>query len=605
VVSGGDQQGAAGLDLAAPVAVKVTDSRGHPVAGQAVTFEVTGGGGSVYSGSATTDAGGMAQERWRLGTQAGAPQRLEARVATGSGATLVAVVTATATPGIPAVVTRVTPGETLGGVVNSLVGDTLAVRVSDAFGNPVPGTAVTWGATAGSGETTAPTSTTDANGIAKMTWRLGPAANQLHVAVAAITGAGVSFGALAADAMQMQNASGGTVVPGVPIDVRVLLFSGMGPVPNVTVHWQASSGTVNPAVSKTGSHAADIGLASTQWTPGATPGTQTLTATAGSLTATLTVTVLGSATRTLLTQVPGQVLDVSPDYVLWLDPGGAAPAFRRRRLSDGTDQTASVSPGTGQPVAVRGSLSGGNALLRTQAGDFYLWRTDGSLTSLGVGEGLPSAEGQWAAWRVNNGEIVRADLSTGSIVHIATTDATSIDVGMNGDVVWLDYVNTSWLYHNGAMTQVTTQGNGAVRQIATDGVNVIYLKVDTNNNGTLRLDNGNSDVGLAFSAGPGFPTIYAVMNGGWMAYNPPNDRVVRRSPQGFFQYVSPEASGLVVAAITSDGTVVYENGATGRYYLVTPALARVDAGPALTAYYLARGPYLFAIAGGAVYRVTP
>src|SRR5689334_13972249 len=64
VVAGAAQQGAAGQELATPIAVKVTDAGGRPVAGQAVTFHVTSGGGSVFSGSATTNAEGIAQERW-------------------------------------------------------------------------------------------------------------------------------------------------------------------------------------------------------------------------------------------------------------------------------------------------------------------------------------------------------------------------------------------------------------------------------------------------------------------------------------------------------------------------------------------------------------
>jgi len=92
VVNGNGQQGAAGQLLAGPLIVKVTDDRGRAVPGQAVTFQVTSGGGSVLSGTVTTDADGIARERWRLGT--GGAQALEARVAIGSGATVTAAFTA-------------------------------------------------------------------------------------------------------------------------------------------------------------------------------------------------------------------------------------------------------------------------------------------------------------------------------------------------------------------------------------------------------------------------------------------------------------------------------------------------------------------------------
>ena len=57
-----------------PVAPSVTvkDARNRPVPGVAVAFAVTGGGGSVTGGSATTDAAGIASVgSWKLGGTAG------------------------------------------------------------------------------------------------------------------------------------------------------------------------------------------------------------------------------------------------------------------------------------------------------------------------------------------------------------------------------------------------------------------------------------------------------------------------------------------------------------------------------------------------------
>src|SRR5690349_17383688 len=108
VVAGADQQGTAGQELPIPIAVKVTDSGGHAVAGQAVSFVVTSGGGSVFAGSATTNAQGIAQERWTLGNNTATPQTLEARVVSaGSGAALVATVHATLSAGPAANLDRV------------------------------------------------------------------------------------------------------------------------------------------------------------------------------------------------------------------------------------------------------------------------------------------------------------------------------------------------------------------------------------------------------------------------------------------------------------------------------------------------------------------
>src|SRR4051812_15033820 len=79
VVSGDAQHGTVGKELPNPVVVRVVDAHQRPVAGQTVNFHVTAGGGSVFAGSSTTNADGVAQERWTLGTAAGADQTLEAR----------------------------------------------------------------------------------------------------------------------------------------------------------------------------------------------------------------------------------------------------------------------------------------------------------------------------------------------------------------------------------------------------------------------------------------------------------------------------------------------------------------------------------------------
>ena len=79
VVSGDAQQGVVGKELASPVVVRVFDAKGRAISGQIMNFRVTAGGGSVFAGTATTNSDGVAQERWTLGTAAGAEQTLEAR----------------------------------------------------------------------------------------------------------------------------------------------------------------------------------------------------------------------------------------------------------------------------------------------------------------------------------------------------------------------------------------------------------------------------------------------------------------------------------------------------------------------------------------------
>ena len=86
LVLGGDHQsGPAGAELPLPLTVKAVSPRGVPLAGIVVNFRVTGGGGSVFAGSALTDRLGRASDYWTLGPQAGVPQTLEVRAVTALG----------------------------------------------------------------------------------------------------------------------------------------------------------------------------------------------------------------------------------------------------------------------------------------------------------------------------------------------------------------------------------------------------------------------------------------------------------------------------------------------------------------------------------------
>ena len=98
VVSGDGQTAVVGTQLT-PLIVKVT-SGGNPIAGQILNFRVVSGGGSVYGSTELTDAHGIAQELWTLGTKAGEAQKVEVRaVESSTGAEKVfATFTATALP---------------------------------------------------------------------------------------------------------------------------------------------------------------------------------------------------------------------------------------------------------------------------------------------------------------------------------------------------------------------------------------------------------------------------------------------------------------------------------------------------------------------------
>ncbi|HJR15997.1 MAG TPA: hypothetical protein VJ808_04010 [Gemmatimonadales bacterium] len=100
IISGGAQEAEVGRELSEAIVVRVTDADGRPVPNQIVNFVVISGSGSVFAGTAQTNIGGEARERWTLGTVAG-EQVIEARaVDQATGEPIVfGRITATAVPG--------------------------------------------------------------------------------------------------------------------------------------------------------------------------------------------------------------------------------------------------------------------------------------------------------------------------------------------------------------------------------------------------------------------------------------------------------------------------------------------------------------------------
>lgn len=93
VSAGNNQSDVLGDTLADSVEVRVTNSRGNPVTGAAVTWAVTAGGGTVAPTTSTTNADGIARAKWVLG---GAGIGANTLTATVGGVATPATFTATA-----------------------------------------------------------------------------------------------------------------------------------------------------------------------------------------------------------------------------------------------------------------------------------------------------------------------------------------------------------------------------------------------------------------------------------------------------------------------------------------------------------------------------
>jgi len=246
IVSGDAQQAVAGEELPQPLVVKVLDAKGKPVKGQIVNFRVVSGGGSVFAGSAATNDDGVAQERWTLGKVAADSQRVEARAVDAStgNALVFGTFRATATAGAAAGVQPVGAASFTAPLGSDV--DSLAVRVADANGNPVPNAPVSWVVTAGGGTVSPAASVTGADGVAKTRWSLAPSADSARAEARLGTQTAAFTAIPVADTTRLSVTVIGDSLSGParsvvtqPAGVRVVLKDGR-PVRGIGVYWNGS-----------------------------------------------------------------------------------------------------------------------------------------------------------------------------------------------------------------------------------------------------------------------------------------------------------------------------------------------------------------------------
>ena len=171
VIAGNGQTGLAGGVLGQAVKVEVRDrTSGALVPGVAVTFTPSAGSGTVSATTAATDANGIVQTSWTLGTTTGTKSLAITTEESGSTTT-----SATATVDTSRTLT-IAGGDGQAGTVNSTLPTPLTVTVADRFGNPVVGATILWTDLLTNGATVSATqSVTNAAGSASTTARLGVA----------------------------------------------------------------------------------------------------------------------------------------------------------------------------------------------------------------------------------------------------------------------------------------------------------------------------------------------------------------------------------------------------------------------------------------------
>ena len=267
--------GEAGMALAAPVTVRVTDSAGLALSDVPVAWTALGGGAFSLADT-RTDSLGEARAHWRLGTKAG---RQQAKVQLGNPRTLPSFAVSAKAMAGPVASLVLVSGDAQRVTVGTALPRAIVVRVADSLGNPVGGVPIRIKAQTGKADSMV---SSGKDGLASIRWTLGNAAGPVRlvarldsladsavVTVTAQPGAPKTIYFAAAPAS-------GTAGRTLPRMIQVIVRDRFGnPVPKVPVRFAVAAGKATPVQAIT-----DVsGRASATWTLGPKRGKQTLTAT--------------------------------------------------------------------------------------------------------------------------------------------------------------------------------------------------------------------------------------------------------------------------------------------------------------------------------------
>ena len=262
-----------------PLAVIVKNAAGEPLDGVSVTFAAGTGSGTLGNSTVLTSATGQASTTWTLGTVAGL-QTATATVGTLAPVTFRAIAAA----GAPAAMTKVA-----GDAQTALIGTNVAivpqVRVTDSFGNPIAGVAVSFVSATGGGLVNGGTVNTNASGLASpASWRLGTTvgANTITVTSGTLTATFTATATVGAPAAI-------TLTPATIGELSI------GATQQLTPRVTDASGNViaTPTVTYTTSAASVATVSATGLITATGAGTATITATAGTATATVALSIIG------------------------------------------------------------------------------------------------------------------------------------------------------------------------------------------------------------------------------------------------------------------------------------------------------------------------
>lgn len=169
--TGGDGQiGVVGSQLGRLLTVRVTDQKGRAMNGVSVAWSVHAGGGALGASTTTSNSSGSAAVAWTLGHTAG-ENGATATVGDLSPVTFTAI----GHPDRPSLLIK-HGGDGQTGPAHEALADSLAVKVTDSFGNVVSGVRVSFTPRSGSGSVRPAAPVTNKDGLAKTQWTLDASA---------------------------------------------------------------------------------------------------------------------------------------------------------------------------------------------------------------------------------------------------------------------------------------------------------------------------------------------------------------------------------------------------------------------------------------------
>ena len=449
-------RGPAGGATSTQATVLVKNKAGTVLPGIVVNFVPATGNGTVGTPTALTDASGLAKTTWTLGSAVGV-QTMTATVGSLPPVTFRAV----ASVGAPAAIAK-SQGDGQSAGIGTNVPVAPAVKVTDANNNPLAGVIVTFAVESGGGSVTGATATTNASGIATVgSWQLGGAlgANTLTASVGTLK---TTFAATA------------TAGPAATVTLTPALVPNLSPgqTQQLTARVADGSGNVltNPPLQFTTSSSDVATVSNTGLITAVGSGTATITATSGSATGSVAVTVIGHPSSLTPQASPIDLQTIPPGDVVFSRNAMliAIPAQQKVLIYDvnATTQTGGLVVGnlsillaptraTGPAVAIR---SGATSRLM-----FIDPATAAVVDSVDVPDGVSSAtmtsDGRWVYALMANGDVAAVNVPNKSFTRLSLGGGLKQVLAAPGDTLVYGFTESNV----GILFEIDTRTN-AVRQ---------------------------------------------------------------------------------------------------------------------------------------------